>query len=52
MACQGCAARPLFAASGPALSPTHPPLAFAPVAHPAAVDALDVAFSIFHPPKA
>jgi hypothetical protein len=51
-ACQVCAARPFFVASGDALPSNLPPVRFTAVTHATAIDPLDVAFAIFHPPKA
>ena len=52
-ACQGCGAvRPLIAAASAGLPAGEPPLPLAPPPPAAAVDPLDVAFAIFHPPRA
>ncbi len=52
VSCTGCIARPMFVAARSIPALTEPALRSAAASPAIAVDALDVAFSIFHPPKA
>ncbi len=52
VSCAGCIARPIFVAPSSIPAVAEPVLRFAPMPPAGAADALDVAFSIFHPPKA
>jgi hypothetical protein len=52
IACNGCAARPLFVTAATPPADDLPPLTLAVADTCAAPDALDLPFSIFHPPRA
>ena len=52
LACQVCAARPMFAAADSTPLIDLPPVSVAALEPAGPADALDVTFSIFHPPRA